>query len=75
MWPFSKKKDALDVFVEQIQVVTLKPNDVLVIRSDDIDDKTVEHVKERLNAVLGFKVGVMVVESDTDISVFRGDQS
>lgn len=74
MWPF-KKTDPVAKIFKSPSILRLQPGDTLVFQTDDYVDGIERTIRKGLSEQLGFNVGVMVVSTDVEITVIRGDLS
>lgn len=71
-WPFKKREAKL----QHIQVVTVKPGDVLVVKSEEeIHPENMQRVLAVLERQLGFKPAIIWLANDAELSILRSSTS
>lgn len=60
-------------FIEKMRILQLKDGDVLVFKGNDLDKETMDAIKTQLKDLCGIRIGIMVLDANTEVFVMRGE--
>jgi hypothetical protein len=63
---------AAAIAIDSVAKLSLKPKDMLILRSDRLDQETIGYMADVLSLHMGFRVVILNLKKDEDIKVIEG---